>query len=552
MKKRLFATLLVTLLTVGTIGCSSNESSDTSTESTVNTKTISSEETSIASDSSNEITAFVGNNIFDSSMDPIKGAMSYGYPFICNALLKVNSNSEYIGDLAENWTISEDALTYTFNLKHDIKFSDNSDFTADDVVFSYETVKENQANNENVDLTRLESVTALDDYTVEFKLTECYSPFFDTVAMLQIVPSDSYDSELFDTAPIGTGAWKVTQYDTNQQIILEANENSFSGIPDIKKVTLVYMDNDAAFAAAQSGQLDIVMVGTSYANEQINGMTLEKFETMDVRNISLPVLKEQTMIDKDGNEITVGNNVTADKAVREALSIGINRQSIINNAFNGIGVPAVNFTDNLTWASTENYKDGRQDEAMTLLDEAGWKDEDGDGIREKGEQKCTFDIYAPGGDQDRYQLAVALAEDAAQLGIQIIVKTATWDEVTSLQNTAGIVWGWGQYSPTVLYSLFESNLFLTGGYDNVVGYNNPTVDEKINEALSANNQTDAIAAWKEVQSIADADYPYLYLVNIEHCYFINDKLDLSLDTQIPHPHGHGSPIICNMLDWTWK
>lgn len=552
MKKRLFATLLVTLLTVGTIGCSSNESSDTSTESTVNTKTISSEETSIASDSSNEITAFVGNNIFDSSMDPIKGAMSYGYPFICNALLKVNSNSEYIGDLAENWTISEDSLTYTFNLKHDIKFSDNSDFTADDVVFSYETVKENQANNENVDLTRLESVTALDDYTVEFKLTECYSPFFDTVAMLQIVPSDSYDSELFDTAPIGTGAWKVTQYDTNQQIILEANENSFSGIPDIKKVTLVYMDNDAAFAAAQSGQLDIVMVGTSYANEQINGMTLEKFETMDVRNISLPVLKEQTMIDKDGNEITVGNNVTADKAVREALSIGINRQSIINNAFNGIGVPAVNFTDNLTWASTENYKDGRQDEAMTLLDEAGWKDEDGDGIREKGEQKCTFDIYAPGGDQDRYQLAVALAEDAAQLGIQIIVKTATWDEVTSLQNTAGIVWGWGQYSPTVLYSLFESNLFLTGGYDNVVGYNNPTVDEKINEALSANNQTDAIVAWKEVQSIADADYPYLYLVNIEHCYFINDKLDLSLDTQIPHPHGHGSPIICNMLDWTWK
>ena len=52
--------------------------------------------------------------------------------------------------------------------------------------------------------------------------------------------------------------------------------------------------------------------------------------------------------------------------------------------------------------------------------------------------------------------------------------------------------------------------------------------------------------------IADADYPELYLVNIEHCFFINDNLDISMDTQIPHPHGHGSPIICNMKDWKYK
>ena len=99
---------------------------------------------------------------------------------------------------------------------------------------------------------------------------------------------------------------------------------------------------------------------------------------------------------------------------------------------------------------------------------------------------------------------------------------------------------------------FNQILFLTGGYDNVVGYKNDVVDQKIDEALAANNQEDAIAAWKEVQKIADADYPELYLVNIEHCFFINDNLDISMDTQIPHPHGHGSPIICNMKDWKYK
>lgn len=499
-----------------------------------------------------EVTAYVGTSIFDSSLDPVKGAMSYGYPFINNALLKVNSKSEYEGDLATKWGISEDALTYTFNLKEGVKFSDGSDFTAEDVVFTYNMVHENQGNNEKVDLTYLESIKALDDHTVEMKLSKPYSPFFDTVAMLQIVPSDAYDSTLFDTMPIGTGAYKMVQYDTNQQMILEVNENYFGKKPEIDKLTFVYMDSAAAFAAAQSGKLDIVMVGAGYAKEEIPGMKLEAFETMDVRNISLPLEPKHTVSDVDGNEVIVGNDVTCDKAVREAISIGIDRENIIQNAFNGVGIPAIHFTNNLIWASDETYADGRIEEAKKILEMAGWIDEDGDGVREKDDLECTFDVYAPGGDEDRYRLAVAMAEDALPLGIKIDVKTTTWDEVTALQLTSGIVWGWGQYSPTVLNSLFNSKRILSGGYDNAVGFNDPEVDTKIEEAITANNQEDAIAAWKEVQRLANAEYPYLYLVNIEHCYFVNDRLDLSMATQIPHPHGHGSPIVCNIGDWKWK
>lgn len=111
---------------------------------------------------------------------------------------------------------------------------------------------------------------------------------------------------------------------------------------------------------------------------------------------------------------------------------------------------------------------------------------------------------------------------------------------------------WGQYSPTVLNSLFNSQLFLKGVYDNVSGYSNPQVDEYIQKAFTSSSHEEAIEAWKSAQEIANQDYPYLYLVNIEHCYFVKDNLDLSLATQIPHPHGHGSPIICNMKDWKYK
>ena len=498
------------------------------------------------------VTAFVGTNIFEESLDPIKGGMSHGYPFINNALLRVNPDSQYVGDLATDWTISEDGLTYTYTLREGVTFSDGSPFTSEDVAFTYHQVMEHPANNEYVDLSRLEKVETPDDRTVIFHLKEAYSPFFDTTACLGIVPSDGYDPAAFDTMPIGTGAWKMSQYDVNQQMILVPNESCYYGAPKLPQVTLTYMDGDAAFAAAKSGQLDVVMVGTSYTGEEIPGMTLIPFETMDVRNISLAVDEPHTVTNRDGEEIQVGSAVMSDPAVRKALNIGIHRQTIIDNALNGVGKPAVHFTDNLIWATDKTFEDGQVEQARALLEEAGWVDEDGDGIREKDGVRCSYDIYAGGGDMDRYQLAAALGEDAKQLGIELTAKNASWDEILKLQYSNGVVWGWGQYSPTVLQSLFQKDMFMAGAFDNVVDYANPQVEKWIQKALSAADQQEAIQAWRQVQDIANEDDPYLYLVNIEHCYFVKDDLDLSMETQVPHPHGHGSPVICNMNDWNWK
>ena len=496
------------------------------------------------------VTAYVGTAIFEEGLDPLKGAMHYGYPFINNALIRVDPDSHYVGDLAETWEISDDGLHYTFHLRPGVSFSDGSAFTAEDVVFTYEQVKEHPENNPEVDLSRLAKVEAVDNMTVEFQLSQRYSPFFDTVATLQIVPSDAYNAETFATNPIGTGAWKVAQYDANQQIILEPNESCYYGVPKLPPVTLVYMDGDAAFAAAKSGQLDVVMVGTAYVDETIDGMSLQRFETMDVRNISLPVQPRHTVTKEDGSEIVVGSDVTSDKAVRQALAIGIDRQEIIDHALNGVGVPAVQFTENLPWASRESYTDGRADEAKELLEKAGWVDADGDGIREKDGVRCAFDVYAAE-DQDRYQLAAALGESARALGIEITAKNASWDEVMQVQYSQGVVWGWGQHSPTVLPSLFDSSLFMEGDFDNVVDYENAKVDEMIQTAYAAGSPEEAVADWQAVQDEANADFPYLYLVNIQHCYFVKDGLNLSPETQIPHPHGHGIPVICNMNDWDW-
>lgn len=540
MKKRYSALLAMSLSVAVLAGCGSTSGPETSPSGS--SVPSSEADSDIGTDGS--IVAYVGTNIFDSSLDPIKGAMSYGYSFTNAALIKVDQGSSYVGDMATDWSISEDALVYTFKLRDGVRFSDGSVMTAEDVVFTYQSVQENQAHNENIDLSRLASVMAEDEHTVVFTLTEAYSPFLDTTAMLGIVPSDGYDSTAFDQVPIGTGPWKVVQYDPNQQIIVEPNEYYYEGVASIGRITLVYMDNDAALSAARSGQLDVVMVNPNYADQTVDGMTMVALETMDIRNVSLPVNPET---EHEGQ--TVGNDVTFDPAVREALAIGIDRATIIEHAFNGVGKPATGFTDNLVWASGATYEDNRRAEAISLLESAGWVDEDGDGIRERDGISCEFDVYAA---EDRYVLAAALAEDVRELGIKINPHSSSWDEISDNMNTSAVIWGWGQYSPTVLASLFDSSFAYTGGYDNVVAYQNPDVDQLIANALAKTDQAAAVAEWQAVQTLADADFPYLYIVNIEHCYFVSDKLNISVDTQIPHPHGHGSPIICNMKDWTLK
>ncbi len=501
---------------------------------------------------SDGIVCYVGHGFWDGSLDPLKGGFPYGYGFINNGLVQVNCKSEYEGSLAGSWEVSEDSLVYTFQLREGVKFQDGSGFTAEDVVFTYKTVMENQGQNGEVDLSKVEKVEALGEYSVKFTLKEPFSPFLDCTAQLGIVPSKGYDSASFDKMPIGTGPWKVVQYDTEQQLIVEANEEYFEGAPGIKRVTFVDMDNEAAFSNAKSGQLDVVMVQPSYAAESVEGMHLEKMETVDVRNISLPCRKPGIFTNAEGEEVEVGNAVTSDVVVRKALSIGIDREEVIKNAFHGIGKPAKGWANNLIWGNTMEYEDSKAEEAKELLESNGWVDTDGDGIREKDGVECAFEVYTPSDEQDRYLLAAAVAEHVKGLGISIEVKQTTWDEIVTKAYTQGVVWGFGQFSPMAIDNQFRSQHFTVQPYSNPSGYGNALVDGLIEKAISANNQESAVEAWKEAQEAYAQDYPYLYLVNIEHCYFVSDRLDISADTQIPHPHGHGIPIICNMKDWKLK
>lgn len=173
-KKKFLSVLMAGALLLGLVGCGEESAGSTVATAAPTEAAVTAAPTETEAARDNSVTAFVGTTIFEESLDPIKGGMSYGYPFINNALVRVNPDSQYVGDLATDWTVSEDGLTYTFNLRQGVTFSDGSPFTAEDVVFTYETVMANPANNENVDLSCLESVKAEGDNQVIFQLKTAY------------------------------------------------------------------------------------------------------------------------------------------------------------------------------------------------------------------------------------------------------------------------------------------------------------------------------------------------------------------------------------------
>jgi peptide/nickel transport system substrate-binding protein len=344
----------------------------------------------------------------------------------------------------------------------------------------------------------------------------------------------------------------VKQLDVNQQLIVEPNPYFYGVKSPFKQITILTIDEQAALAAAKSGQLDVVMVNPEYALENVKGMHRETIKTADNRGFNLPTIPET----QNASGAVVGNNVTCDPAVRRALNIGISRQTIIDNALNGIGTASWVRFEGLPWAGEEPpLRDGQVEEAKRTLEAAGWKIGP-DGIRVKEGLRCEFRITGRTDDLQRYNLAVALSENAKPLGINIIAESMDWASAQKIARNVPTCIGTGDYSYRDVFNAFHSSY---GGIDTVSLsnsslYHNPTVDAYLEEMIGAKSEAEAIDFAKKAQydgtTGANVDFPYLWLVNIDHAYFVRDGL--SIGVQRIHPHGHGVPIIQNLNEWQYR
>ena len=477
--------------------------------------------------------------------DPMHG---WGYhdsgtePLIQSTLLKRDANNSFVNDLATKYDISSDYKTYTVDIRDDVKFTDGNKLTAKDVAFSYNTAKEF---GEGADLSSMKEVKATSDTQVVFTLDKADSTFINKLTDVGIVPEANYNNETYGQNPIGSGPYKLVQWDKGQQFILERNDEYYGQKPYFKKITNLFLDADAAFAAVKNKQVDIAEVQLSYTNETVEGYHLEYFDSIDVRGISLPTQMDNGQkVGEDNN--TYGNNVTGDPAIREALNIGINRKELIDGAFNGYGnISYTGVANQLPWAFNSTFTDGKVDEAKSILEQAGWKDTDGDGIREKDGVKASFPVYYNSKASERQAIAVTVAEQAKQLGIEITPEGKSWDDIDPVRNQVGVVWGFGSADPYEIQHQYDSRV-AGEGYDNPEVLNDSSVDTYIDSAMSQDLNS-SYATWSQAAQQANSNYPYLWIGTVDYAYFVDDSLDISNGTHLIYPHG--GDIWGNIYDW---
>lgn len=279
--------------------------------------------------------------------------------------MEYDYDMNFVNDLAEEYALSSDGLTWTFTLRTDAKFTDGESVTAADVAFTFNTAKTSQS---SLDLTFLDTVEAVDETTVVFTLTKPTSSFLNTVASVGIVPEHAYGPN-YGVAPIGSGPYKFVQWNQQEQLILEANEDYYGQVPSIKKVTIVFQDEDAALAAVQAGQVDVALTAATLATTQVAGYTVQSVTSVDNRGITLPVEPDTGKTTQDGYPI--GNDVTSCLEIRQAMAYAIDREQVAQAALNGFASPCYSENDGMPWNNPEVVIETDVAYAQKLLSDAG-------------------------------------------------------------------------------------------------------------------------------------------------------------------------------------
>ena len=475
--------------------------------------------------------------------DPMHG---WGYhdsgtePLIQSTILKRDKDNNFVNDLATDYDISSDFKTYTVTIRDDVNFTDGNKLTAKDVAFSYNKAKEL---GEGADLSSMNEAKA-DGNKVVFTLNKSDSTFINKLTDVGIVPEAGYNEDSYGQNPIGSGPYKLAQWDKGQQFILEKNPDYYGKEPYFDKITNLFLDSDAAFAAVKNGDVDIAEVPVAYANETVKGYHMEYFDSIDVRGISLPTQMDEGKLSEDN--VTIGNNVTGDPAIREALNIGIDREALLEGALNGYGDVNYNgVADQLAWSFNSTFKDGQVDQAKQVLEQAGWKDTDNDGIVEKDGQKASFSVYYNSQASERQAIAVAVAEQAKQIGIEIEPVGGSWDDIDPNRYSQGVVWGFGSADPMEIQHQYDSRVAAVG-YDNPEALNDTAVDSLIDSAM-AQETNSSYATWSQAAQQATSNYPFLWVGTMDYTYFVSDDLDISNSTHLIYPHG--GDIWGNIYDW---
>jgi peptide/nickel transport system substrate-binding protein len=466
------------------------------------------------------------------------GASYQAYSLLWPAPVKVDSfTGEPVPGLT-SWTVSDDGLTYTFKIRDDAVWSDGTPISADDMIFTIGAIQnEDIATTVESNVALIKAVNKVDDKTYEIVLSEPDCAALSQLGAISFLPahkfkpdySDFLDNPINMNPDISGGPYILDEWAPDEGQRYHANPDYWGGAPKIPfLVNRVIGEQTVALQAIQAGEIDYTYFqGDLFSQiENKDNLQFQFFPQLTVNFMSLnwaDPTDPQSAYDDSGNPVEEKPHpIFSDPAVRKAVAMGYNKQDILATLGGETGgTPLVGVVaPTIGWAYDSNLEPYPYDPeaAKKLLEDDGWVDSDGDGVREKDGVKLAFTI--------RYSNILNLFETTAlvaqdqlkQIGFDVSVELVEWanylDEIyfgqkydaTPMSNSGGTA----PPDPNDFTTLLLSTEDIPGTGNNLASYINPKIDELIRQARTVPGckLEDRANIYYEIQQIAHDDVAY--------------------------------------------
>lgn len=447
---------------------------------------------------------------------------------VFNGLTRADESGVLQPDLATQWTISPDGLVYTFTLRADVVWHDGVFFSADDVLYTIHTLQD-PAYPGPPDLGafwRTVSVARVDDLTIRFQLTQPYAPFLDYTTigilpahLLQGVAVTDLMAHPLNRRPIGTGPFQVIE-STAGQVMLEANPRFYAGRPYLQRIILKFYPNHES-------------VFTAYARGEVEGMArilpaylpqARQFERLTLHHARLG---GYSLI-----YLNLSKPIFQDKAVRQALLYALDRQRLLDDILQGQGIIAHSPIGPSNWAYHSRVPIYAYDpsRAQALLENAGWRDTNGDGTRDKDRTELAFTLITPD-DATRVTLAQAIAQQWQTIGVranvQIVPTSLLVSQVLRPRQFDAVLYEWRTLSndPDQYENWHQTQIPGGAGLgQNYSGLNDRDISEVLETARRTNDQGKRIELYRKFQELFAERVPALLLYYPIYTYGVDARV----------------------------
>ena len=431
---------------------------------------------------------------------------------IFNSLIKYDENLNYAPDIAASWEISNNQKTITFNLKKNLKWADGKPLTSSDVLFTWQLITNpNTRTPYASDYQLVKNASAPDPLTFKVTYETSYAPALDTWSSLHILPKhilrdEDINNTFFSRKPTGSSYYKLGSWVNGQQVTLEANDKSISGVPLIKKlISRIIPDTSSQFLELTADNIDLM---------NINPIQYQRVfpARKDLRR-KIELYKEL------GNGYTyLGFNLKKepfnDIRVRQALNYAIDKDEVIKGVLLGLGEPISSpYKPGTRWNNPNltpyPYKPSK---ALQLLKEAGFK-ENKDGLLTKNGNPLKFEIITNQNKQ-REMTAVVIQKRLHEIGVEVSIRVIEWASFVNRFIKTGdfdvVVLGWSLSLDPDQYNIWHSSQQGPGQF-NFLGYSNKKVDKLLELGRKELNISKRERIYHKFSKYLLEDSPIVYL-----------------------------------------